>query len=234
MGQRANVTSIDAVDDFAAALLSFKQEAAGVLQGLEQQIERAVQWIQQDQRQYWKHELRRSDEQLQEAKINLERCLTFKRIGDHRPSCIEEKRAVERAKRRQQLCREKNEAVHRWSLAISRAVFEYKAGVGELGQWLETDAARSVGLLKRIARTLEEYVAAQSSPQAAEALERLPWTDEPRRRSGQAEDAEEEEERAEGVAEEDSPEQPERAAEASDGEDVSRGHEHGSEEGVSS
>lgn len=237
MGQRANVTSIDAVDDFAAALLAFKQEASGVLEGLEQQIERAVQWIQQEQRQYWKHELRRSDQQLQEAKINLQRCLTFKRIGDHRPSCIEEKRAVERAKRRQQLCREKNEAVRRWSMAISRAVFEYRAGVGELGQWLEIDAPRSVALLKRIARTLEEYVAAQSSPQAAEALERLPWTDEQWRESGPAEDEEEEDEREEAVADEDSPERPERsaeAAEASDGEDVSPGHQHGSEQGNSS
>jgi len=230
MGQRANVTSIDAVDDFAAALLSFKHEAAGVLEGLDQQIERAVQWIQQDQRQYWKHELRRSERQLQEAKINLQRCLTFKRIGDHRPSCIEEKRALERAKRRQQLCREKIEVVRRWSQAISRAVFEYKAGVGELSQWLETDAARTVGLLGRIARTLEEYVAAQSSPQAAEAIQRLPWTDEQWEKSGQAKD-EEEEEREEAVAEEDSPE---RAVDASDGVDVSRGHEHGSEEGVSS
>jgi len=248
MAQRANVTSIDAVDDFAAALLAFKQEATGVLEGLEQQIERAVQWIQQDQRQYWKHELRRSEQQLQEAKINLQRCLTFKRIGDHRPSCIEEKRAVERAKRRHQLCREKNELVRRWSLSISRAVFEYKAGVGELGQWLETDAARSVGLLKRIAQTLEEYVAAQSSPEAAKALERLPWTDEGERRQHQRLGPEEEEEaeeraeqdegeREEAVVEEDSPQQPERsaeAAEANDGDDGSRGQEDGSEDGVSS
>jgi len=205
-----------------------------------------VQWIQQEQRQYWKHELRRSEQQLQEAKINLQRCLTFKRIGEHRPSCIEEKRAVERAKRRQQLCREKNELVRRWSLSISRAVFEYKAGVGELGQWLETDAARSVGLLKRIAQTLEEYVAAQSSPEAAEALKRLPWTDEREAKPGRAGDEEEEEEqqheereeeREKAVAEERSPgraEQPERTAEAGEREGVSGSREDGSEEGGSS
>ena len=239
MGQRANVTSIDAVDDFAAALLCFGHEASAVLEGLEQQIHRAVQWIQQDQRQYWKHELRRSERQLQEAKLNLQRCLTFKRIGDHRPACIEEKRALERAKRREQVCREKIEAVRRWSQAISHAVFEYKAGVRELGQWLETDAARTVGLLERIRRTLEEYVAAQSSPQAAEAMGRLPWTDEQWEKSAQGEEEEEEEDREEVVAEADSPdqdapEQPGRTADASDGGDVSPGHEHGSEKGASS
>ncbi len=194
MGQRANVTSLDAVDDFAAALRSFQHDASAVLESLDQQIHRAVQWIEHDQRHYWKHELRRSDRQLQEAKINLQRCLTFKKIGDHHPACIEEKRAVERAKRREQVCREKIEAVRRWSEAITRAVFEYQGGVGELTQWLETDAARTLGLLDRIRRTLEEYVAAPSSSQATEAMRRLPWTDEPSARSAHSGEEEEDEE----------------------------------------
>jgi hypothetical protein len=194
MGQRARVTSIDAVDDFAAALRSFQHEASGALEGVQLRIHRAVAWIEHDQKLYWKHELRRSDDRLQEAKLNLERCLTFKKIGEHRPSCIEEKRAVERAKRRQQLCRQKLDAVRKWSLDIVRAVFEYRAGVSELDQWLETDADRALGLLDRISRTLEQYVGAESSPSAAEAVSRLPWTDEKREKPARRETPEREEE----------------------------------------
>jgi hypothetical protein len=224
MGQRARVTSIDAVDDFAAALRCFQHEASTALETLQLKIHRAVQWIEYDQKKYWTRQLRRSEQQVQEAKIDLQRCLTFKRIGDHRPACIEEKRALERAKRRQQVCREKLEAVRKWSRAIVRAVFEYKAGVGELSGWLQSDAERAVALLERISQTLQQYVAAESSPQLAEALTRLPWTNE------QWEPQEQEDQ----AAEKDSAEEPGPAADANDGTDASRGREHGSEEGVSS
>jgi hypothetical protein len=218
MGQRAKVTSLDAVDDFAAALRSFRHDGTRILESLQLGIHRAVQWIQQDQRQYWKQQLRRSDQKVQEAKLALERCLIFRGGDDSRGACIEEKRALERAKRRHQLCRDKLEIVRRWSRDVERAVLEYKAEVGELRQWLETDAARSVGLLDRISRTLQEYVAAEPSAQVERALARLPWTDEQWEKM----------EREEAPPDEDSASEPERAADAPDA--GAAGHEHGPEE----
>jgi hypothetical protein len=223
MGQRAKVTSLDAVDDFAAALRCFQHEASRILETLQLGIHRAVQWIQQDQRQYWKKELRKSDQKVQEAKLALERCLIFKGGGDQRAACVEEKRALQRAQRRHQLCRDKLETVRRWSRDIERAILEYKAEVGELRQWLETDAARTLGLLERISGTLQEYVIAETSPQAERALARLPWTDE------QWEKLEQEQE----VAQEDSPNELPRTADETDRFHASRGHEHDSKEGAS-
>jgi hypothetical protein len=220
MGDHAKVTSIEAIDEFAAALRCFQNEASDVLEALGRGTHRVVQWIQQDQKQYWTHQLRRSDQKLQEAKVNLHRCQTFKRIGDYRPSCAEEKQALARAKRRMQVCREKLEAVRKWSQAIERAVFEYMAGVGQLSQWTESDAERALGLLKRISRTLEEYLAAETSPQAVAAMERLPWTDQ---------QWEEELEHEEHASEEGAPEKAESAADAADGSEASGGHEHASE-----
>ena len=223
MGQRAKVTSLDAVDDFAAALRCFEHDASRILETLQLGIHRAVQWIQQDQRQYWKQQLRRSDQKVQEAKLALERCLIFRGGGDQRAACVEEKRALERAKRRHRLCREKIEAVRRWSRDVERAVLEYKAEVGGLRQWIETDAARTQGLLKRISQTLQQYVLTETSPQAAQALDRLPWTDQ------QWDQLEQEEAEGEGeeAADDDSSTQPGPDAHRSDD---SRGQQHGSEE----
>jgi hypothetical protein len=221
MGQRARVTSVDAVDDFAAALRCFQHDASKILDSLQLGIHRAVQWVQQDQRQYWKQQLRTSDQKVQEAKIALDRCMMFKG-DDQRSACVEEKRALERAKRRHQLCRDKLEAVRKWSRDVERAVFEYKAQVGELRQWVETDAARSLGLLERIRRTLEQYLLAETSPQAVQALTKLPWTDE------QWEELEQEEEGGKT----DSSAAQDRAADAPDRPHAS--HEHGTEEGASS
>ena len=44
------------------------------------------------------------------------------RIDDHEPACIDEKRALERAKRRHETARQKVEAVRRWTREIDRAV----------------------------------------------------------------------------------------------------------------
>jgi len=224
MGDRAKVTSVEAIDEFAAALRCFQNEASDALEALGRGTHRVVQWIQHDQKQYWTVQLRRSDQKLQEAKVNLQRCQTFKRVGDYRPSCIEEKQALARAKRRKQLCHEKLEVVRRWSQAIERAVFEYMAGVGQLSQWTETDAERSLGLLKRISRTLEEYLAAETSPQAVAAMERLPWTD------GQLE---EELEHEEQVDEESVPQEPPSAADAAGGSEASNGQKHAPEKEAS-
>lgn len=225
MGDRAKVTSVEAIDEFAAALRCFQNEASDALEALGRGAHRVVQWIQHDQKQYWTVQLRRSDQKLQEAKVNLHRCQTFKRVGDYRPSCTEEKQALARAKRRKQLCHEKLEAVRRWSQAIERAVFEYMAGVGQLSQWTETDAERSLALLKRISRTLEEYLAAETSPQAAvAAMERLPWTD------GQLEEESKNEEHAE---EESVPKEPQSAADDGGGSVGPGGHERTSEKEAS-
>ena len=147
MGDRAKVTSIESIEDFGAALRCFQQEASETLDNLQRGVHRIVQWVQQEQKQYWKEQYRRSDQKLQEAKVNLQRCLTFKRIGDHRPACVEEKQAVARAERRKRLCQEKLEAVRKWSQAIDRAVFEYMAGVGQLNQWAQSDSERSLSAL---------------------------------------------------------------------------------------
>jgi hypothetical protein len=177
MGPNAKVTSVDAVGQFAAALRCFRHDVGTILEVQQQRIHRMVDWVRQEQRQYWRRQLRLSERQVHEAKLNLERCLFFRQVGDRPPACVEEKRALQRAKRRLQLCREKVEAVRRWSVAIERAVFEYRGGVGPLSRWVEGSAERSLALLGRICRILEEY-ASTGSEAANGALAGLPWTDE--------------------------------------------------------
>ena len=173
MGRSARVTSIASVKGFSASLRCFQDDASKVLEGLEGEIRRAVQWVGRDQKNYWIRELRRGEQRVEEAKLNLQRCLMFKRVGDHRPSCIEEKRALERAKRRVSLCREKLDRVQHWAREVDRAVFEYEGSVGQLARWLEADAERALALLDRISRSLEAYLAVKPPPEDAALLERL-------------------------------------------------------------
>ncbi len=174
MAGRAKVTSLDALDTFAAALRVFGDEAARAMEGVEGNVRAAVDWVRVDRKAYWNVQLHRSEQWAHEAKLNLQRAQTFRRVDDYRPSCIEEKRELERARRRVELCGQQVEAVRHWSRVVDRAVYEYQGGASQLARWLETDVDRAVAAMDRLRRTLEAYVTTAPSAEVAGAVDSLP------------------------------------------------------------
>ncbi|MGD0383631.1 MAG: hypothetical protein ABSA77_08930 [Thermoguttaceae bacterium] len=158
MGQPARVKSIDALQAVSAALECFHDDAASALDDLEMEIRRALQWIGQDCRQYWNEELRRSRDGVTEARLQLENARMFRRIAEEHSSFVEEKKALERAKRRQQIAETKVEAIPHWAVRIERAVNEYRGSRSQFANWLDADFPRAVAALSRMISDLETYV----------------------------------------------------------------------------
>ncbi len=107
----ANVTQVAALADFRAALAEFNSEVRRALTDIQLEVRRAMEWIHVDRPAYWRLEARRSGEALAHAKDELAHSRTYKKVGDYIPACIEEKKAVDKAKRRLQLAEEKIEIV---------------------------------------------------------------------------------------------------------------------------
>jgi len=162
MSRSARVRSIDALQVFGAALRSFGEEASTALADLEMEVYRAVQWIRHDQKEYWTQQIRRAQEEVAEARINLERRRMFQ-VGDRRPSCQEEKAALEAAKRRLRIAQQKREAVRRWAQLLEREWMDYRGSVAPLAAWLETDLPKGLALLKRLSHALDSYVQSGST-----------------------------------------------------------------------
>jgi hypothetical protein len=158
MGQSAKVKSIDALQAVTSALECFHDDASSAMDDLEMEIRRALQWINQDCRQYWKEELRKSRDGVLEAQRQLENARMFRRITEEHNSFVEEKKAVERAKRRMQIAEAKVEALPHWSVAIERAVNEFRGSRSQFANWLEADFPRAVAVLKRMISNLESYL----------------------------------------------------------------------------
>jgi exonuclease VII large subunit len=165
MTRSAQVRSLDALQAYAAVLRSFGDEATTALSELEMEVYRAVQWIRHDQKEYWTQQIRRAETEVAEARINLERRRMF-RIGDHRPSCDEEKAALEAAKRRLRIAQQKREAVRRWGQQLERELTDYRGGIAPLSAWLQTELPKGLALLQRLGRALESYVHAESAVEA--------------------------------------------------------------------
>ncbi len=156
-GRSANVTSLEALDRFEAALRRLQEEASIALDELDMEIHRAVEWIQHECKHYWKHQVRRGYQQVTEARVALERKRMFP-IGDHRPSCYDEKKALQQAKQRLALAQEKVETVRRWSWAITQAVTEYKGDIGPFANWLSVDLPKAIAAVQRMGDALDTYV----------------------------------------------------------------------------
>ena len=171
MSGSARIQSIDAVGLLASALRRFAEESSTALIDLDLELNRALQWIREDRRDYWADQVRRAWEKIDQARMELDRCLMMA-VGDQRPSCYEERKAVERAKRRLRLAEEKVEAVRRWTHTADRETLQFRVASGQLSGWLQADFPQAIASLGRMTNALESYVAGAgpagaSPPEAA-------------------------------------------------------------------
>lgn len=165
MGRLVKVTSIDVVERFAAALKVFEDDARGALDAVEMEVRKALHWIGQEQKEYWIQRVRRGWDEVSAARQQLERKLMFY-PGDDRPSCHDERLALEAAKQRLRIAQEKVDSVRRWSHRAEQEVNEYVGAVSQLRRWMEHELPRAKADLARMARALEDYVALDAAAEA--------------------------------------------------------------------
>jgi hypothetical protein len=158
MANPASVKSIDSLQAMTAALECFHADVVSALDELDMEIRRAMQWIGDDCRQYWRQEVRRSTERVVEAKLALEHAQMFRGEAGRPASCIEEKKILERERRRLQLAEAKIEAVKHWAITIERALNEYRAVRSQFANWLEADFPKAIAVMGRMIAALEAYV----------------------------------------------------------------------------
>jgi uncharacterized phage infection (PIP) family protein YhgE len=161
----AKVTSIDALPLLAAAMQKFRGQAAAALDDLEIELRRVVDWIHTERKQYWAKELSRAYERLTQARLQLQQARVARRVADHDPSCIDEKRAVDKAKRRVELAQQKVDLVRRWTGQIDKAIDDFRRARTQFAAWLEMDLQKSVSVLNQMSESLVTYVTMQAGPQ---------------------------------------------------------------------
>jgi hypothetical protein len=159
MTRGAHVGSIGAVRDFRAALVSFAQEAREAVDSFEMEVRRTLDWLLESQPQYWQHEVRKCEDRVTEAKIELERSRNSKLPGGETPSCMEERKALERARARRQYTEEKVESVRKWGYAAQREEAEYAGRASQLSGMFDADLPQAIAELDRVLTSLESYMA---------------------------------------------------------------------------
>ncbi|MDA1038816.1 MAG: hypothetical protein O3A37_00800 [Planctomycetota bacterium] len=157
MSTQADVKSIDTLVFIKTALAAFAHESGQSLSEIEIQSQRAVDWITVDQAAYWKAEVRRAADQVNKAIKDLEHCRAFKKVGDNQPSCIEEKKALEKARRRQEYTERKAELVRRWTPTVQQQFRETCVRLVRFREVIDVDCPKAMARLDQMLRALDAY-----------------------------------------------------------------------------
>jgi hypothetical protein len=156
MDQSANIHSIDSLRELRSAMVQFGGNAREAIVMLTLESRKAVQWLLHDRAHYWPEQTRKAQEWVVHARNDLERC-QLHYGSDEAPSCFDQKKALEKAKRRLKLCEEKTKAVKKWAHAIREELEDFEGEMGKLSNWLEVDLPRAIAALERMLRALDKY-----------------------------------------------------------------------------
>ena len=157
MSQQADVKSIETLAFVRSAFAAFAHETGQALAEVEMQGQRAVEYICVDRAAYWKAEIRRASDLVNKAIKDLEHCRTFKKVGDNTPSCIEEKKALEKARQKLARAEQKAEAVRRWTPIVQQQFRETCVRLVRFRDVIDVDCPRAMAELERMLKALDAY-----------------------------------------------------------------------------
>jgi len=157
MGERARVTSVEALEAFRPALTAFAEEAAAAIMTADASAQRALQWIRNDRLPFWKREIRKRQELMVRARSNLESKRPLH--PDDAASLVEQQIALDKAKRALADAEHKLAETQRWSRALDQAVEEYRGAIQPLNWFVHADLDKAQGALERMSAALEAYLA---------------------------------------------------------------------------
>jgi len=98
MSDSAQVKSIDALHYFRAAVVKFQETARQSVTSLEVELLKIMGWLERDRPNFWKREIETCYREMGEARVRLHKC-RMRRVGDFRPTCFEEQKDLEKAKK---------------------------------------------------------------------------------------------------------------------------------------
>jgi hypothetical protein len=152
----ADVRSIDAVRDWHATLANYADSLSEALAGVEMEIRRAFDWL-EEQQSLWKQAIRDSEEEVVRAKAELSQ-RKFKTWDGREPDCTVQERALRRAKARLEHAEEQVERVRQWIGRLPKVIDEVYRGAGRrLQNFLDDDLPKGQTDLARRIASLEVY-----------------------------------------------------------------------------
>ena len=153
MAETANITSVDAITAFRAALIVYLSKVRPLLEETSGEILRARQWLENDQRQHWETQMRLRGRKLEEARAELFNAT----LSTLREANALQHMAVQRAERAVREGEAKLKVVKKWSRDLDDRAGPLVKQAEQFQTFLTTDMSRAVAYLDQVIKALEAY-----------------------------------------------------------------------------
>lgn len=168
MAERARLHDISVLVDARAAVAAFAEEVQRALGAVDAEVQRVSQWLTLERPSYWKAEVRRREDAVNQARATLARKQLSR--APEPASVVEERKELQRQQRRLDEARRRQEAVKRWASVWEREAQMYKSSCASVSEWLSRDAPAAAARLDGMLKALGAYLAVK--PEDGEALAR--------------------------------------------------------------
>ncbi len=153
MADQAKVTSLEALEQFRAALIVFLTDAHRSVDEVGDAIRQTRQWITHDQRMLWEGQRRKWQQKLDQATQEL----MSARLSDLRDSTTMQENAVRKAKAALGAAEDKLRVLKHWNRTFDNAVDPLAKGLESLRYLLDHEMPKGVSYLLQAQKTLESY-----------------------------------------------------------------------------
>jgi hypothetical protein len=153
MADKANITSIHALERFRSALIKYVEKGKATVDEVTSEVQRTKFWLQYDQTTYWRGEHKRRGLFWQEKQQEL----FSAEISQFSDSSTVQRWAAQEAKRSVDEAEEKVRTVKDWGRRYESIVLPVSKKVDKLSNILDNDMTKAIRFLNEAIKALSAY-----------------------------------------------------------------------------
>jgi hypothetical protein len=154
----AKVQNIESIEAFCESLGNLRESARRQTDEIREQLQRVSHWLDRELPEFWGNELRIAQIRWTEARDDLRRCESKTRAEDER-SCLLQRKNLERATARRNLCEQKTRLIPHLAMQWSQFLQDLALSVRQLEDMSESYLPLAIGRLQLTIEVLKKYAA---------------------------------------------------------------------------
>ncbi len=140
-------------------LIKARQQITSALSEAESEAQRMFHWVRSDRMSHWERELRRRQEEVQQARDKVNQKRLYKGVDGRPQSAVDEEHAFKKARAGFEEAQLRMAATKRWAGLLQREIDNYRGIVQRLSSIAQEDLRAAVAELGLVLRLVEGYSA---------------------------------------------------------------------------
>jgi hypothetical protein len=167
MAGQAKITSVEAIEQFRAALIVFTSHARPALEEVSGEMTRTRLWLENDQRRVWENERRNRNKKMEQAQQEL----FTARLSDFQETTSLLQMTFNRTQRAVREAEEKLVRLKKWDRELDNRAAPLLKEVEQLHSFLTAEMPKAIAYLSQVVRSLDAYTdaAAPGKPEGKNA-----------------------------------------------------------------